>query len=281
MYCILSLQNYAAGSPLQDQLNRNTHKAGLCVICSCTRPRYAEPIENCTAPEKMNTCFGLKLGYSTIEVETNLSKQTLFNLLRDLSKLRIPESCSKGFRFLFYFFGHGNDKEICLADGNVRRSQIISELQKIDPVLFKIVLFDSCLSENNEEVNEVEPIQETVAPLPGVDSQWEKEQHYPYAKCVNTLVIYATDYRCKAYYIDGDKYPEMKGCGLVTYYFTSLTPLLNQPLPAVLAEVRKEVDKFLRERALCQTNSLPPQVLIYEDLLMGNINLLAESKGTG
>ena len=265
---------------MQDQLNRNTHKAGLCVICSCNRPRYAEPIENCTAPEKMNTCFGLKLGYSTIEVEPNLSKQTLFRLLRDLSGLKIPKSCGKDFRLLFYFFGHGNEREICLADCNVERSQIISELQRMDPVLFKIVLFDSCRSENDEEVNEVEPIQETVACLPG-KSQWENEDHYPYAKCVNTLVIHSTDYRCKAYYIDGDKDPEMKGCGLVTHYFTTLAPQLNEPLSAVLAEVRKKVDTFIRERAIHQTNSYPPQVLIYEDRLMGNVNLLAESKGTG
>jgi hypothetical protein len=264
-----------AGSPLQDQLNRNTHKAGLCVICSCTHPYYGEPIENCTAPEKMNVCFEHKLGYSTSKMEANLSTQKLFELLRELRALKIPESCSKDFRFLFYFFGHGNEREICLVDGNVQRSQIISELQKMDPVLFKLVLFDSCRS---EEVNE-EPIQETVPALPGT-SQWENQEHYPHAKCVNTLVIHSTDYRCKAYYIDDDTHPDMKGCGLVTYYFTTLAPLLNEPLPAVLTEVRKEVDKFLKERTLCQTNSLPPQVLIYEDRLMGNVNLLAESKGT-
>ena len=103
-------------------------------------------------------------------------------------------------------------------------------------------------------------------------------------------MIYATDNNSKAYYIDDNSksYPidsgehgEMKGCGLVTYFFTTLAPLMNQPLPAVLAEVRKSVDKFIKEQASLQTESrLRPQVLVYEDLLMGNVNLLAESKGT-
>ena len=280
-----------AGDQIRELVYQDTNKAGLCVICSCTNPCYAKPIENCTAPQKMRTCFESKLGYSTILVGPDMSTQDLYDVLQDL---KIPEACSEDYRFLFYFFGHGTDDEICLADGNFKRSDIISELQKLSPDIFKIVFFDSCRTDSNSntysfEVTMHKPIQETasiqettsIQVLSGL-GQSKKEKHYPYADCVNTLVINATIYGHKAYYmyIDND---EMKGCGLVTYFFTTLAPLMNEPLPAVLTEVRVKVDDFIKKEAssLPTSTSLSPQVLDYKDLLMGNVNLLAESKGKG
>ena len=278
------------GTPLQEQLNRNAHKAGLCVICSCTRPKYGEPIENCTAPERMNTCFGTKLGYSVIKVDSNLSTHILEKLLYDLSRLKIPLSCCKEFRFLFYFLGHGTAKEVCLSDGNFKRSHIIEELRKVSRDMFKIALLDSCRHEDTSptqkeapgydlEVTMSEPIQETVSSMKG-RSPWDDHKDHPHAKYVNTLVINTTNFRSKAYYMDSDEFPEMKGCGLVTHFFTTLAPKMNQPIMAVLAEVRKEVDEFIKKKQQ-HFSSLPSQVLVYEDLLMGNVNLLAESKGNG
>ena len=274
-----------AGDQIRELVYQDTHKAGLCVICSCTNPCYAEPIENCTAPQKMRTCFESKLGYSTILVGPDMSTQDLYDVLRDL---KIPEACSDDYRFLFYFFGRGTDDEICLADGNFKRSDIISELQKLSPNIFKIVFFDSCRTDSNSntysfEVTMHKPIQET-ASIQGLSwtSQWKKEKHYPYADCVNTLVINATDYNSMAYYIDGGKHADMKGCGLVTHYFTTLAPLMNESLPDVLAKVRVKVDGFIKEYASAHTGTiLRAQVLVYDDRLMGKVNLLAESKGTG
>ena len=295
MTCLCNMYNHdntskvsSIGNLRQEQLNRNAHKAGLCVICSCTRPMYGEPIENCTAPERMNTCFGTKLGYSVFKVDSNLSTRTLEKLLYDLSRLQIPPECAKNFRFLFYFFGHGMEKEICLSDGNFKRSRIIEELQKISRDRFKIALLDSCRHEDtsptqkeatgyDREVTMNEPIQDTVSTVTG-QSQWE--DHNDHRLHMNTLVISATNFRSKAYYMDSDAFPEMKGCGLVTHFFTTLAPKMNQPIMAVLAEVRKEVDEFFKKNQQ-HFSSLPPQVLAYEDMLMGNGNLLAESKGNG
>ena len=219
-----------------------------------------------------------------------MSSFTLSKLLRDLSTLQIPSSCEKKFRLLFYFFGHGTEREICLSDGNIECSKIIAALQKINSNVFKIALFDSCRVEcrqqppvetsnynYNLEVNMDNPHQ--VVSLQG-NLQWQDKERYPYASCVNMLVIYATDFKSSAYYSTSD---EMKGCGLVTHFFTTLAPLRNEPLPAMLAEVRKEVDEFIKKKALSpQSITIPaPQVLVYEDRLMGNVNLLAESKGEG
>ena len=278
---------------VQQQLYRDADKAGLCVICSCTQPHVGEPIKNCTATLKMRTCFETKLGFSTILVEPNMSSQNLYSLLRELSTLQIPDSCGGDFRFLFYFFGHGFEDSICLADGNVKRSEIISELQKMKRTIFKIILFDSCRVDSSHkpyslEVNMGDYMEEATQAsgymegLAGSGLPNEGERTCPYADCVNTLVINATDYRHKAYYLDDDKHPEMKGCGLVTYYFTTLISQLNEPIFAVLAEVRKSVDEFIKQNAVLKSGiDLSPQVLVYDDRLMGNINLLAESKGTG
>jgi hypothetical protein len=123
-----------------------------------------------------------------------------------------------------------------------------------------------------------EPIQEInkMVSLPG--GIWKEEEHYPFAQCINTLVIYSTSPYSKAFYYDSDDYPEMKVCGLVTYFFTKLVSTENKALSAILSDVRKEVVSLIREKVSYQSDN-PLQVLVYEDLLMGNVNLLAESKG--
>jgi hypothetical protein len=280
----------SVGSPLQDQIHRIVqHKAGLSIICSCTNPRNGEPINDCTASEKMSQCFGEGLGFSVFE-SSDLSINKMHRLLRDLGCLKVPPSCDDDFRFIFYFFGHGTENELCLTDGNVQRSLVVGELQKIDQKLFKIVLFDSCrtkdrrsaesehLSCNTSAVTMQEPIQEInkMVSLPG--GIWKEEEHYPFAQCINTLVIYSTSPYSKAFYYDSDDYPEMKVCGLVTYFFTKLVSTENKALSAILSDVRKEVVSLIREKVSYQSDN-PLQVLVYEDLLMGNVNLLAESKG--
>ena len=244
---------------MQSQLNHSINKAGLCVICSCINPQHGEALVGCTAPTKMSKCFGNDLGFSVMEVPSDcLSRAKMNQLLRDLGRVKMPTPREEPFRFFFYFFGHGNSTEICLTDGNFERSKIITEIQKIDKNLCKIVLFDSCrlASKNNS-------------------SQSEEEGQYP--RSVNTLVIHANEYKTEAFYSTSDNFPEMKGCGLVTYYFTKLAAKLNQPLSAVLTEVRQEVDKFTQENTDANYN----QMLVFEDRLMQNVNLLAESKGQG
>ena len=244
---------------------------------------------NCTAPKRMDICFGTKLGYSTSD-HPSLSMGDMQKLLHDLSTLRTPLSCGKDFHFLFYFFGHGTGSHICLSDGDFECSEIVTKFQKIDHTKFKIILFDSCrVVEAQCRPQAAEPMgylavdtnkPHQIKSLPGHSSQWEEIKSYPY---VNTLVIYATDFRSNAYYSTSNEHPEMKGCGLVTHFFTTLAPTLNRSLTAVLSEVRKEVNEFIRKKALPPKRmSIPaPQVLVYEDRLMGNVNLLAESKGEG
>ena len=207
----------------------------------------------------MNKCFGNDLGYSVIEVPSDtLSRSKMEQLLRDLGRAKMPKPREEPFRFFFYFFGHGNSTEICLTDGNFERSRIITEVKKIDKQLCKIVLFDSCRLTSNQSI-----------------SPNEERKQYP--KSVNTLVIHANEYKSEAFYSTSDKFPEMKGCGLVTYFFTELAPALNQPLSAVLTEVRGKVDEFIQENTATNYN----QMLVFEDRLMENVNLLAESKGQG
>ena len=92
---------------------------------------------------------------------------------------------------------------------------------------------------------------------------WQQPQQ-KYPGTVNTLVIYSTDIYHDAYFHDN-------GCGLMTYFFTKFASELNEPLSVVLTEVRKEVTKHMKKE----------QVLVFEDRLMDNIYLLAESKGEG
>ena len=245
----------------------------------------------------MNKCLGEDLGFSVIEVNTDLSTETMIRLLYDFGRLQVPKYCEEHFRFFFYFFGHGSSTEICLTNGNLERSTIVNEVQKVNKSLCKIVLFDSCRVEEeksleegpyqyNLEPNVDKPIEATEGgSLSDVFSslhiggpEWEAKEKYP--NSINTLVIYATEDRGKAYYPDNDRFPAMKGCGLVTYFFTELAPALNQPLSVLLTEVRQKVDQFIKDN--CSLGSrVNPQVLVFEHRLMKNVNLLAESKGKG
>lgn len=203
-----------------------------------------------------------------------MSSHSLKSLLLELTNLRIPEACSKDFRLLFSFFGHGNAEEICLSDGNVKRLPIIETLQKMSPTLVKIILFDCCRTDPFQ-VTMSEPIPETqkLRDMPGIGgtTNWENKSYSPRAERVNTLVIYATDLQCKAYY------SYWEGCGLVTYHFTRLASSLDKPILVMLSEVRKEVDMATQDE---EPHIF--QVLDYNERIMGasRINLLAESKGS-
>lgn len=222
----------------------------------------------------MTQCFGMELGYLTHKVD-DMSSHSLQSLLLELTNLRIPEACSKDFRLLFSFFGHGNAEEICLSDGNVKRLPIIETLQKMSRVLIKIILFDCCRTDPFP-VTMSKPIPETqkLRDMGGGTTNWEMKSYSPRAERVNTLVIYATDLQCKAYY------SYLKGCGLVTYHFTELASTLDKPLLAMLSEVRKEVDMATQQEEPFRANI--SQVLDYNERIMGaaDINLLAESKGS-
>ena len=102
----------------------------------------------------MALCFEEKLGYSLYEVK-DLSILHLEKLLNDLGNIQIPSTCNKDFRFFFFFFGHGTANEICLSDGNIEKSVIISQLQKIHKDKFKIVFFDSCQTVPQDESSSV------------------------------------------------------------------------------------------------------------------------------
>jgi hypothetical protein len=239
---------------IQECLNRNTQKAGLCVICWCENPRDGKRIENCTAAERMETCFGKKLGYLTIKVGPNMSFRDLDNLMQELSTLCIPEACSKDFRFLLSFLGHGSNDQICLADCKVGCLEIISRVQKMIPAHAKIMLFDSCRTEGYPH----QPIQVSNSSL---------------TKHANTLVIYATDYNCEAFYDDG--------CGLVTHSLTKFAPSLNESISEVLTHVRVVVDQRIESLKPACTQNVPSfQIVVCENRLMETVRLLAESRGT-
>ena len=283
-----------AVSELQDLLNHSKDKAGLCIICSCANPQQGKRILECTAPQKMTKCFGNDLGFSIREY-SDLSIERMRKLLDDVGSLKIPQFCVKDFRFFFYFFGHGNEKEICLTDGNFQRHEIVSKVQKFDEdqSLCKVLLIDSCrhktqqlasaTQENtNLEHSEIhgEPVKasetergKSVMAL-GDDSEWEEREAYP--ESINTLVIYSTFRSSEALYVT-DRYHDMRGCGVMTYFFTQLASTLNQPLSVVLTKVREKVAIFIKE----VESSLSPQVLVFDHFLMESVNLLAESKGAG
>ena len=77
----------------------------------------------------------------------------------------------------------------------------------------------------------------------------------------------------------------MHGCGLVTLYFTDLAPEMNATLNEVLTEVRRKVVAYINNHPehvqRYTSHQYVPQVLVYEDRLMGCVNLLAESTGNG
>lgn len=93
---------------------------------------------------------------------------------------------------------------------------------------------------------------------------------------VNTLVIKAADYSSRAYFAN-DASKQVQGCGLVTLYLTELASMLNVSLNDLLKNVRLKVHKYVQEHP----DYVHPQVLVFEDLLMGHVNLLAESAGSG
>ena len=295
---IIPLSLLCTVSQLQNVLNHSSNKAGLCVICSCTSPKKGKRIKDCTAPTKMAKCFGEDLGYSVTEVNSDLSISTMRRLLYDLGCLKMPDFCSKNFRFVFYFFGHGNETEICLTDGNFPRQEIISKVQKITKSRCKIVIMDSCRTRKNIHSSAKDDLpgykfdaivkkpleatetkakksQQVVGILGGDGSEWEERDKYP--ETINTIVIYSAAEFTKAHYDTTEWDPEMKGCGFMTYFFVKLASTLNLPLSALLTEVRKNVDAFIREHL----PENPPQILVFDDVLMQNINLLAESRGKG
>ena len=59
---------------------------------------------------------------------------------------------------------------------------------------------------------------------------------------------------------------------LMTYHLTELASTRNESLSDLLVAVRKRMAK--------ETQNIT-QILVYEDKLMGTVNLLAESQGTG
>ena len=247
---------------IQVLVNANPHKAGIAILCVS-----GNFIPNCTALEKMEDCLGMKLGYLTISVGTNITTSQVDSLISQLAMLKLPESYN---RVIFYFFGHGNDDALQFADGTIERQYIISKFQLISPTnanLFKIFMFDSC---RMVDVTTCEAIQESSGykALAGDHESWEAKGQYP--ESVNTLVINATTCNSKAYYRDRD------GCGLLTKYFTELAPTRNESLRDLLAVIRQKIADETQKETLKTT-----QILVYEDKVMGFINLLAESQGTG
>ena len=234
----------------------------MAFLCVCTGNQDSEDyIENCRAMEQMQDCFGKKLGYVTVQIGTNVTTGQLDSLLDQLEKFKLPENFS---RVVFYFFGHGTDEQVKLADDFVERKYIISKFQLICPPqsdVYKIFIFDSCRKANS--VTTIAIKESCKERSLGGEQQWLSGGQYP--DSTNTLVINSTDYNCKAYYDD-----ELEGCGLMTHYFTKMAPTRNESLRDLLVAVRKIV--------VLKNGS---QMLVYEDKLMGKCNLLAESQGEG
>ena len=244
----------------------NPHKAGIAFLCVSTDdPRSENFIANCTALEKMNNCLGTKLGYLTISAGTNMTTNQLESIIGQLTLLDLPESYE---RVVFYYFGHGSDDSLKFTDGFIERQYIISKFQLIGPTnenLFRIFIFDSCRMVN---ITTCEAVQESSSCRALAGEPWEAKGKYP--ESVNTLVINATTCNSKAYYRESDGY------GLLTQFFTELAPTRNESLRDLLAVVRQMIAHEMQLETLKTT-----QILVYEDKIMGIINLLAESRGTG
>ena len=244
-------------------MQANPGKFGIAFLCVSTgSPGTDEYIANCTALEKMKECLGEKLGYLTFDVGTNITTSQMDSIISQVETLKLPPSYQ---RVIFYFFGHGNDESVKLADGYYPRQHIISKFQLICPSesdVFKIFIFDSCRMVNGTATT-CEAVQESneQRALTGGEA-WKTRGQYP--ESTNTLVINATDLDSKAYYLTTN------GCGLMTQFFTELAPTRNESFRDLLVAVRKEIAE--------QTTA---QILVYEDKLMGTVNLLAESQGTG
>ena len=232
----------------------------------------------------MRKCFKDKLGYLVIQGGTNITSKHLDEVLQELSEVQLPRSYRRVF---FYYFGHGTEEALCLADKDVERKYIIGRLQSMCPShpveLFKIFLFDSCRTFSSVTTHPIPVHKGSIAKElggGGHERTWLTKWKYPLSS--NTLVINATDFNCKAFYIDDE---QVHGCGLVTLYFTDLAPEMNATLSEVLTEVRTKVVAYIKSHPedvqRCTGHQYIPQVLVYEDRLMGHVNLLAESTGNG
>ena len=251
----------------------------------------AEHIEGCTSHEKMRKCFEGDLGFST-KLFLDPSKEEMRQLLHDLETLMIPDWLGKKFRFFFYFFGHGNEQEICLTDGNFPRNKIVTTMQNIDRSYSKILLIDSCrltpstteLFESTSEMTTTTPAQATrngaqkSALIVGSLDDGSGQEGRGDPRSMNTLVIYSTYESSEAFYAVkdlprdmSDEMENMKGCGLMTYFFTKLVSTRNEPLAIILIEVQEKVVALV-------SNAQMPE---FKHFLLRTVNLLAESKGKG
>lgn len=200
----------------------------------------------------MKYCLETQLGYVTVVVGESVTTSHLISLLRQVEKLSLPINFNRVF---FYFFGHGTEQTIQVADGCMNRGEIISGFQSICPPerdVFKIIMFDCCRVRDTTTLKYCNP--------------WFSEGEYP--DSTNTLVINATEKDFKAYY------GVTNGCGLMTHFFTQLAPTMNDSIRELLAAIRVKI------RRVAKKNSVT-QVLVYEDKLMGKCNLLGESHGEG
>ena len=202
----------------------------------------------------MRYCLETQLGYVVIVVGENVSKSTLIHLMDYVKGLQLPTSFS---RVIYYHFGHGDSEYIEVADGLIKRSDIISSFQSLGPQesLFKSFIFDCCRVAENKKSDVVESSQ-----------HWVSGGQFPSSS--NTLVINATEYDFEAYY------EVTSGCGLVTHFFTKFAPTKNESIWELLVSIRGTVVKLTKQSNLTQ-------MLVYEDKLMGKCNLLAESQGIG
>ena len=258
----------------------------------------AEHIEGCTSHKKMRKCFEDDLGFST-RLCLNPSKEEMCQLLHDLGTLIIPDWLGKKFRFFFYFFGHGNEQEICLTDGNFPRDEIVTTMQNINRSYSKILLFDSCRlkkcsskkrSSNTAPTFKITtPVQETRSCADnsnyvGLNDGSGQKEGRGEPESMNTLVIYSTYESSEALFAKGndhkyqmsDEDKNMKGCGLMTYFFTKLVSTRNEPLSIVMIEVRKNVVTLSKNDPSSDT-----QMPVFQHNLLEKVNLLAESKGKG
>ena len=212
-------------------------------------------IHNCTAMDKMNHCFD-RLGYITVVVGENIKTAHITSLVEQVKTLVLPDNICRVF---FWYFGHGTEESLDLADGDFDRSSIISGFQSICPPekdVFKIFMFDTC------------SILEEDMPHSTANSteHWIPGGKYP--DSTNTLVINSTEMNCEALYSVAD------GCGLLTFYFALFAPTTNDSIRELLVKTRCKIRDVLKKKYRFQ-------MLVYEDILMGTCNLLAESNGEG
>ena len=231
-----------------------------------------ECIEPSDAVERMRKCFEDMFGFLVIQVGTIITSQQLNEVLQELSVVELPPSYCRVF---FYYFGHGTEEALCLADENVERKHIIGRLQSMCPShpveLFKIFLFDSCRTTTPNTQGNATP-----------KGSMSGELGYGGEQTRHTFVINATDFNCKAYYVNDE---QIHGCGLATLYFTELAPKMNASLSDVLTKVREKVLTYIEthpgDEECCTGHRHFPQVLVNYDRLTSPVNLLAESKGNG